>query len=199
MSPVELSLTRQATCSASRRAPGSAPWARCSKIPVGTNTIDTLHQFADQTDGYHPAGPLVIDSAGNVFGVTTEGGGYFGAVFEWSSAAQTFNTIAGINLASEAGSPNGGLVKDAAGDLFGTTNKGYTGAVDGDVFEVLALPSHPVVMLGVPDVEKGGVTVGPDGTLFGTGHRWRHFFRWDDLFHRARWRSIRPHHHARQF
>lgn len=52
-------------------SPGSSGW-----------TIDLLHSFAGGlTDGIVPVGNLVVDSSGNVYGITGEGGAYSGGAF----------------------------------------------------------------------------------------------------------------------
>jgi uncharacterized repeat protein (TIGR03803 family) len=49
----------------------------------GTWTQTILHNFNDGTDGSYPTAGLVLDSAGNLYGTTTEGGsGNQGVVFE---------------------------------------------------------------------------------------------------------------------
>jgi uncharacterized repeat protein (TIGR03803 family) len=49
--------------------------------PDGTETI--LHKFKEPTDGANPAGGLVADAAGNLYGTAQNGGQYgYGTVFE---------------------------------------------------------------------------------------------------------------------
>jgi uncharacterized repeat protein (TIGR03803 family) len=87
----------------------------------------TLAEFAG-ADGKWPSGGLIADAAGDLFGTTHEGGGIgYGSVFEISKTpdgyATTPTTLVSFNSA-DGENPVGGLVADAAGDLFGTTEDG---------------------------------------------------------------------------
>jgi len=92
------------------------------------------------TNGTYPHGGLAADSSGVLYGTTAGGGAYgFGTVFKLApppagktrwifTSLGAFNTPAGI-------SPNGNLLRDAGGNLFGTTaSGGATG--NGTVFEL---------------------------------------------------------------
>jgi uncharacterized repeat protein (TIGR03803 family) len=100
-----------------------------------------LHHFSyNGIDGYKPYGNLVFDAAGNLYGGTYWGGGYFcGIAFElmprhdgtWvEKILYTFYFGKGVN----GGAP-GGWFFDAAGNLFGASPLGGL-YVSGDVFEL---------------------------------------------------------------
>jgi uncharacterized repeat protein (TIGR03803 family) len=95
------------------------------EVQKGTNAITTLATF-NGSDGTGPFGQLTIDSSGNLFGTTYLKFGSPvtpGTVFELPRGSSTVNTLAtftGLNGAF----PNGPLVEDAAGNLFGTTGNG---------------------------------------------------------------------------
>lgn len=96
--------------------PGS-PW---------TETI--LYNFGgySQSDGSQPSGPLVIDSEGNLYGTTYQGGNYFlnaGTVFEVSPAGYETVLYDFVGNADGAG-PSGGLLRDSHGNLYGTAYRG---------------------------------------------------------------------------
>jgi uncharacterized repeat protein (TIGR03803 family) len=106
-----------------------------------------LHNFCSRrhcADGSKPFySTLIFDSAGNLYGTTLEGGGSgYGTVFEltpnaggtWTEAV--LYSFAGNTLGtSDGASPSGGLIFDAAGNLYGTTAGG--GAYGyGTVFEL---------------------------------------------------------------
>ena len=92
------------------------------------------------TNGRGPRGGLVIDSTGNIFGTTQQGGAAdAGTAFELVSDGQGGDTLitltsfpasAGANLG-----PDGGLVADAAGNLFGTTQQGGAYGL-GTIYEI---------------------------------------------------------------
>jgi uncharacterized repeat protein (TIGR03803 family) len=84
------------------------------------------------SDGQYPTiGPLVHDAAGNLYGTTISGGekgsncngGTCGVVFklDTSGTETVLHTFTG---GSDGAFPDGGLVMDAAGKLYGTTGQG---------------------------------------------------------------------------
>jgi uncharacterized repeat protein (TIGR03803 family) len=101
-------------------------------------TLTTLVNF-NGADGSYSYGSLIVDDAGDLFGTTTEGGAdNDGTVFEiaktGSGYASTPTTLASFNGAN-GGTPQAGLIADAAGNLFGTTAGGGANN-DGTVFEI---------------------------------------------------------------
>lgn len=114
---------------------------------AGKETVLYNFQYGPK-DGAGPNGTMVIDSAGNLYG-TTEGGGNLvsgclngegcGTVFEYTTTGKekvlyTFCPDAAANCPDGAG-PSGVLVRDASGNLYGTTAGG--GAhLGGTVFKV---------------------------------------------------------------
>jgi len=95
--------------------------------PDGTETL--LHVFAEGKDGAYPVARLYRDKAGNLFGTTYEGGGSSncgqygcGTVFEISAAGKE-SVLHGF-VGTDGALPNGGLVADKTGNLYGTTFEG---------------------------------------------------------------------------
>jgi uncharacterized repeat protein (TIGR03803 family) len=109
------------------------------EVAHGSNTITTLASF-DGNNGAEPTGGLVMNSNGDLFGTTTQGGpGGDGTVFKLAQGSNTIATLASFDR-SNGDSPNGGLLMDSSGDLFGTTFQG--GPHDsGTVFELMHSPS----------------------------------------------------------
>jgi uncharacterized repeat protein (TIGR03803 family) len=104
--------------------------------PKGVFTV--LHNF-NGTDGNVlgiPAGPLVMDSAGNIYGATPFGGAHaIGTVFKLTpQGAETVLHNFGDN-AEDGASPNG-VVMDSSGNLYGTTVRGGANGM-GTVFKIL--------------------------------------------------------------
>jgi len=108
----------------------------------GSWTDQVLHSFNyNGTDGVLPYGGLIIDAGGNLYGTTYAGGTYHGTVFEltptgggsWTEQVlhEFFN-----NQGTDGGFPESGLIRDAAGNLYGTTSEGGAYGSYGTVFEL---------------------------------------------------------------
>ena len=102
--------------------------------PSGSET--TLHSFQNNgVDGYFSYAPLLRDAQGNLYGVTYRGGpNDFGTVFEISSRGVE-TVLHGFAGGTDGINPQGGLLLDSQGNLYGTTYYGGT-AGNGAVFEV---------------------------------------------------------------
>jgi hypothetical protein len=103
-------------------------------------TQTVLYTFTNGTDGGEPVGPLAIDANGNMFGVTQVAGGRQsdGTIFELSPASGgtwMFNVILDLGTFSTGTAPSGGLIFDAAGNLYGAAPYGGRGG-DGGVFRL---------------------------------------------------------------
>jgi uncharacterized repeat protein (TIGR03803 family) len=98
-------------------------------LPVQAATYSVLYRFTGGSDGANPMGTLVRDAAGNLYGTTYTGGtasgclsgSGCGTVFEFTKAKQlkVLYTFTGGN---DGGSPTTGLVRDSAGNLYGTAD-----------------------------------------------------------------------------
>src|SRR5262249_35148358 len=119
-----------------------------------------------------PYGRLLLDSSGNLFGTTQRGGaGGIGTVFELAAGSSTITTLASFQGDTTYPDPNGDLVRDSHGNLFGTTWHG--GAFGyGRVFEVAA-GSGAVTTVASFNGTNGanplaGLVMDSSGNLFGT-------------------------------
>lgn len=97
----------------------------------------TLHAFTGGKDGGTGSlGSLLLDSSGNLYGVTETGGAHGnGIAFKLSPATKKFTTLYAFKGMPDAASPYGGLTSDASGNLYGTTYYGGAGGL-GSVFEL---------------------------------------------------------------
>jgi uncharacterized repeat protein (TIGR03803 family) len=113
----------------------------CSPAEGGEWTATVLHSFNDiGKDGLEPYACLILDGSGNLYGTTLVGGAHGrGVVFELARAGDGTWTEAVLHSFDKEGpdghDPYGGLIFDAAGNLYGTTEGG--GPSDaGTVFEL---------------------------------------------------------------
>lgn len=155
----------------------------------GRWTESVLYTFCAQSgcaDGEGP-NPLVMDTSGNLFGTTYEGGANgSGVLFELARGATGYSYSVLSNFCSQSdcadgSTPFGQLSIDASGDLFGTTSYGggndidYYGLGGGTIFEWSSTGSFGVLYsfcakTSCTDGEYpvAGVLRDSHGNLFGT-------------------------------
>jgi len=104
----------------------------------GSYTENVLHYFWDSVgpfpgDGANPIGNLTLDTSGDLYGTTFHGGAYQGALHDAGSVFELAGPSGGFTervLYSFKGGfndgffPVAGVIADAAGNLYGTTNSG---------------------------------------------------------------------------
>ena len=89
---------------------------------TGKETV--LHIFTGGTDGTFPKGALVRDAAGNLYGTTFRGGANDkGTIFEIKANGQ-FKVLYSFKGGVDGFRPQGRLVRDSAGNLYGTSEFG---------------------------------------------------------------------------
>ena len=135
--------------------------------------------------GYHPLGPLLVDSNGNFYGTTYSGGtGGQGAVYGLLRIPNStrYKPIAlhGFTF-TDGAAPASGLVIDAAGNIYGTTTVGGTASPnpDGVVFKLTPGLNNKwteTVLYNFSGGTDGGELYGTlvsdaAGNLYGTGIR----------------------------
>jgi uncharacterized repeat protein (TIGR03803 family) len=104
------------------------------KVAAGTHSPTTLASFGG-ANGQGSAAGLIADASGNLYGTTAYGGANGdGTVFELNAATNTIMTLYSFD-GTDGANPYAGLIVDAAGDLFGTTEDGGS-SNDGTVFEL---------------------------------------------------------------
>jgi uncharacterized repeat protein (TIGR03803 family) len=92
-------------------------------------TENVLYSFRGGRDGINPSTGLIADSAGNLFGTTTDGGsrncqGGCGVVFELKPApggGWTESVIYSFQSGLDGAFPSASLIFDQTGNLYGTT------------------------------------------------------------------------------
>jgi hypothetical protein len=95
-----------------------------------------IHSFTDSTtDGAAPSGVVTINS-GNLYGVTDGGGAYgtFGTAYDLvlSGGTWTEDLLYSFGNGTDGRFPNGGVIFDASGNMYGTTVEGGSTYCGGD-------------------------------------------------------------------
>ncbi len=131
-----------------------------------------LHTFTG-LDGAHPYSGLIRDAKGNLYGTTNSGGAFdYGTVFKVDATGKE-TVLYSFRGFPDGAHPYGGVVRDHAGRLYGTTIEG--GAFNlGSVFTI-DLSSREVVLhnfLGTPDgaYPNGGLALDSRGNLYGAAN-----------------------------
>ena len=94
------------------------------RVTAQTETV--LHTFNGPGDGGEPYGAPIFDKTGNLYGVTFMGGTYTnGTVYELKAGSWTEEILHSFDpSAGDGESPQGALVMDSAGNLYGVTPLG---------------------------------------------------------------------------
>lgn len=135
----------------------------------GTESV--LHAFGGANDGAHPLAVLVRDKAGNFYSTTDLGGtNNQGAVFKLAPGG-TETVLYSFTGGSDGGTPEAGLIGDAAGNLYGTADTGGANS-EGIVFE-LAPDGTETVLHTFTGGNDGGIPFAglirdAAGNLYGT-------------------------------
>jgi uncharacterized repeat protein (TIGR03803 family) len=100
---------------------------------TGKETV--LYTFTGGVDGQYPYAPLVQDAAGNLYGTTQYGGtANLGVVFKLNKTGKE-TVLHSFTGGADGVYPYAGLFRDAAGNLYGTTENGGTANL-GVVFKI---------------------------------------------------------------
>jgi uncharacterized repeat protein (TIGR03803 family) len=133
----------------------------------------TLYNFNGGSDGSHPSGDLLFDNAGNIYGVTSDGGAFGkGVVYKLtrSGSSWTQTVLWSFSGGTDGAGPFSGPAFDSSGNLFGTATFGGNGW--GVVYELSPSASgwtqKTLYSFTYYDQNPfGGVAIDPAGNLFG--------------------------------
>ena len=114
-----------------------SPTVQATALARWNETI--LHTFAGGSDGCNPFAPPIIDSAGNLYGTTADGGGSndAGVVYELVRSGQSYSERILHTFSGPDGAvPGAGLIADSSfTNLYGVTQVGGSGN-SGTVFRL---------------------------------------------------------------
>ena len=136
-------------------------------------TFTILHTFTGSPDAGYPVAGVVLDSRGNIYGATMfDGANQAGAVFRIDSdgnetVLHSFGASPGDGVF-----PEGGLVEDAKGNVYGTTGGGGTHGA-GTVFKIDRKGQYSVLYSfkttgGDATNPAAGLVLDKAGNLYGT-------------------------------
>ncbi len=135
------------------------------KVTPG-GTLTTLASFPGGTNGAHPRGTMVQDSAGNLYGITYSGGGKnAGTVFKVTLTGTLTTLYQFVNNPAYGYNPYGGLIKGSDGNFYGTTE------TYGTIFRITPSGTFTPLssFLGLNGYSLNGTLVqGTDGNFYGT-------------------------------
>lgn len=163
---------------------GTTTYGGNFNCPLGCGTIfqldgsnvTVLYSFTGGADGAQPIDGLLLDSGGNLYGTTYTGGAdNFGTVFKLTPDG-VHTVLYSFTGGSDGANPNGDLVTDAQGNLYGTTIGGGTGACTGScgvVFRLTPAGHETVLHAFTGSAADGGnpyagVVRDRQGNLYGT-------------------------------
>jgi uncharacterized repeat protein (TIGR03803 family) len=140
------------------------------EIAKSTGELTTLATFTG-ANGANPFGSVTSDAAGDLFGTAAlDGADGDGTVFEIAKSTGELTTLATFTGANGR-LPFGTVIRDAAGDLFGTTEVGG-GANEGTVFEIVKSTGALITLATFTGANganpAGSLTIDAEGNLFGT-------------------------------
>ncbi|HWA89566.1 MAG TPA: choice-of-anchor tandem repeat GloVer-containing protein [Rhizomicrobium sp.] len=134
-------------------------------------TFSTLHSFAGSDDGSFLYGGLDIDSDGNLYGSTTEGGtGDSGTVFKMAPNGNV-TTLYNFTGGADGGSPQGDMLRMGK-NLYSVADEGGDpGCLCGVVYEITAKGKAKVLHSFAGGADGGGYSAGlvaNNGAFYGT-------------------------------
>jgi len=154
---------------------GGLGYGTIFEINASTGAETVLYSFKGPAgDGSHPSAGLVLDSAGNLYGTTVNGGSYNdGTVFEFNTTSGAETVLYSFTGISDGESPYSTLVMDSSGNLYGTTSASEPNS-GGTVFEINpATPGQIDTLYAFAGGSDGaypqaGLVMDASGNLYGT-------------------------------
>jgi uncharacterized repeat protein (TIGR03803 family) len=138
--------------------------------PNGTETV--LYNFSGGADGAFPFSALVRDKGGNLYGTTSQGGSANAGVVFKVDPTGTETVLHNFTGGTDGIIPTGGLLRDKAGNLYGTTSQGGS-SNDGVLFKINPRGKETILHTFTGSAKDGkyptytGLLMDAQGTLYG--------------------------------
>lgn len=123
--------SRQALYSASKRFIVCASLALLATAAWAASTTKLIYSFAGNADGEYTDTELVMDSAGNLYGTSVQGGTFGGGTVFQVTPSGVHTVLYNFTGGADGGEPYKGVTLDAHGNLFGTAVTGGGGSCEG--------------------------------------------------------------------
>src|SRR3569833_2958425 len=170
---------------------GTQPDGQFCEVTNGSGTVSVdvtnvqvaclalLYSFSDANNGASPVGGLIMDGSGNLYGTTQVGGlSRYGTAFRLGptgSGGYGESVLYSFTGGCDGGSPEGGMMMDSAGSLYGTT-RGDGSSDFGTVFKLVPIGTGAYSHLVLHAFTGGNDGSGPvdrllmdgAGNLYGT-------------------------------
>src|SRR5664279_183273 len=101
---------------------------------LASSSPQVIYSFAGENDGEYTDTDLVVDSSGNLYGTSVQGGAFGGGtIFELSPSGNgwTHKVLYSFTGGADGGEPYKGVTLDNAGNLYGTAVTGGGGSCEG--------------------------------------------------------------------
>jgi len=148
---------------------------------ASAQTMKVLYSFSGNADGGQPYAKLIADPSGNGYGTTGVGGDLSGCpglgcgvVFELTKAGK-YTVLYTFHGGADGANPWSGLVRDSAGNLYGTTEAGGSAGF-GTVFQLSPSGQKTVLYNFQGNGTDGAYPFGQlisdgNGTFYGTTYK----------------------------
>jgi uncharacterized repeat protein (TIGR03803 family) len=139
-----------------------------SRVPA--QTFHVVHNFTGGHDGGDPLNGFTADPAGNLYGTASTGGASNNGVVFKINVKGGETVLHGFKGGKDGSGPQGFLVRDTAGNLYGTTTAGGTYGW-GTVFEITGTKETVLYSFGGNGdgaSPQAGLTMDTAGNLYGT-------------------------------
>ena len=107
----------------------AAAWVATAAWAASTTKL--IYSFAGNNDGEYTDTELVMDSAGNLYGTSVQGGTFGGGTIFEVTPAGIHTVLYNFTGGADGGEPYKGVTLDAEGNLYGTAVTGGGGSCEG--------------------------------------------------------------------